>query len=238
MLGARPFAASTQSLFDAYLTPKEEDEAPESVLYLAISSDKGLCGGLNSRVVKEIKLGAIEAENAGKPPAEIMICGSKVRDQLMRTHSDQLSVTMDEAYTKPVTFALASFVTEQMLTKTVDQYTIVSNRFKSVIAQDVEKMSLKSPAALGESGVMDEFEFEGEKEDILANLYQFHLAVQIYSALLENVTSELASKMTAMDSATTNATEMVSKLTIIYNRRRQAKVTTELTEIVAGAESV
>ena len=86
--------------------------------------------------------------------------------------------------------------------------------------------------------MLDEYEFEGEKENILANFYQFHLAVQLYSSILENVTSEQASKMTAMDSATTNAQEMISKLTIIYNRRRQAKVTTELTEIVAGAESV
>ena len=81
-------------------------------------------------------------------------------------------------------------------------------------------------------------QFEGEKEDILANLYQFNLATQLYGAMLENVTSEQASKMTAMDSATTNANDMISKLTIRYNRQRQAKVTTELTEIVAGAESV
>jgi len=120
----------------------------------------------------------------------------------------------------------------------VDSYTLLYNKFKSVIAFDVTPMTLKGPSSLGESGVMDEFEFEGEKEDVLANLYQFNLATQIYSAMLENVTSEQASKMTAMDSATTNANDMIQKLTIVYNRRRQAKVTTELTEIVAGAESV
>ena len=91
---------------------------------------------------------------------------------------------------------------------------------------------------LGGSGVLDEYEFEGEKENILANMYQFHLAVQIYSGLLENVTSEQASRMTAMDSATNNALEAGNKLTVLYNRLRQAKITTELTEIVAGAESV
>jgi len=73
---------------------------------------------------------------------------------------------------------------------------------------------------------------------VLANLYQFNLATQLYGCLLENVTSEQASRMTAMDSATTNANDLISKLTIIYNRQRQAKITTELTEIVAGAESV
>lgn len=234
MLAARPFAQSTASLMDQYLTPVEEDEAPESSLLLAVSSDKGLCGGINARVAKEVKLSCDGAEKA----PEVMIIGSKVRDALQRTHSSFLTTTLDEAYNNGVTFSLASFVTEQMLAKPADQYTLIFNKFKSVIAFDVEPKAIKGPSVLGESGVFDEYEFEGEKESVLADLYQFHLATQIYSALLENVTSEMASKMTAMDSATTNATDMISRLTIVYNRRRQAKVTTELTEIVAGAESV
>ena len=91
---------------------------------------------------------------------------------------------------------------------------------------------------LGASGTFDDFEFEGDQEVVLADLYQFNLACTIYSALLENVTSEQASRMTAMDSATNNAVEAGNKLTVLYNRLRQAKITTELTEIVAGAESV
>ena len=98
--------------------------------------------------------------------------------------------------------------------------------------------TLKGPDALGASGTFDDFEFEGDQEVVLADLYQFNLACTIYSALLENVTSEQASRMTAMDSATNNAVEAGNKLTVLYNRLRQAKITTELTEIVAGAESV
>jgi len=235
MLAARPFADSTRSLMDAVLSPKEEDETPESMLLLAISSDKGLCGGINSRVVKETK--NIIAEKEASNP-QLLIVGGKARDGLARTHSKYIDTSIDEVYNTGVTFSTASFLAEQMLAKPVDQYTILFNKFKSVIAFDVEPQIINGPAVLGESGVFDEYEFEGEKEEVLANLYQFHLAVQIYSNLLENVTSEQASKMTAMDSATTNANEMITKLTIIYNRRRQAKVTTELTEIVAGAESV
>jgi len=234
MLAARPFASSIGGLMEPVLAPKEDEEAPESTLLLAITSDKGLCGGINSRVVKEVK----NIIGDGESPPTVMIVGGKGRDGLARTHSVYFDKTIDETYTGPVTFSLASFIAEQMLAHEVDQYTMLYNKFKSVIAFDVVPMTFKSPAALGESGVMDEFEFEGEKEDVLANLYQFNLATQIYSALLENVTSEQASKMTAMDSATTNANDLVSKLTIVYNRRRQAKVTTELTEIVAGAESV
>jgi len=236
MLAARPFATGIGDVMSPVLTAKEDDEAPESSLILAISSDKGLCGGINSRVVKEIKL-----TMGDTPPEEapgLMIVGSKARDGLQRTHAKYINMSFDETYTGPVTFSLASFLAEQMLSKPVDSYTLVYNKFLSVIAFDVTPLTLKGPSALGESGVMDEFEFEGEKEDVLANLYQFNLATQIYSCLLENVTSEQASKMTAMDSATTNANDLISKLTIVYNRRRQAKVTTELTEIVAGAESV
>jgi F-type H+-transporting ATPase subunit gamma len=234
MLQARPFTASIRMLMDPILLPKEDDEPPESSLLLAVSSDKGLCGGINSRVVKEVKR-MVEEEG---PKPDVLIVGGKARDGLARTHSSYFSTTIDETYTMPVTFSMASFIAEQMLTKPVDAYTILYNKFISVVAFDVAPLTLKGPSVLGETGSLDEFEFEGEREDVLANLYQFNLASQIYGAMLENVTSEQASKMTAMDSATTNANDMISKLTIIYNRRRQAKVTTELTEIVAGAESV
>lgn len=236
MKAAKPFASSINSLMDSILKPKEDDPVPESVALLGISSDKGLCGGINSRVVKQIKL-TYDEPGPGPAPT-LMLLGSKARDGLVRTHGDKISTSMDEAYNLPTTFSLASFVAEQMLASPADQYTILYNKFNSVISFDVTPMTIKGPECLGESGVFDEYEFEGEKESVLADLYQFHLATQIYSALLENVTSEMASKMTAMDSATSNATDMISKLTIVYNRRRQAKVTTELTEIVAGAESV
>lgn len=239
LLAAKSFTSSFSPLFDPVLTPDPEAadyEPPESTLALALSSDKGLCGGINSRVVKAMKITCDSAEASGKAAPKIMIVGGKVRDGLQRTHASHIATSIDEAYAKPVNFTLAAFVTEMLASP--GDYTITANTFKSVITQDVETKAIKGPEALAASGVMDDYEFEGEKEDILANLYQFHLATQVYSALLNNSTSELASKMTAMDSATTNAEEMIGKLTIIYNRKRQAKVTTELTEIVAGAESV
>jgi ATP synthase F1 gamma subunit len=118
------------------------------------------------------------------------------------------------------------------------RYTILYNKFFSVIKFEVQPKTIKGPEVLGASGVFDDFEFEGDQEVVLADLYQFNLACTVYSAMLENVTSEQASRMTAMDSATNNAQEAGSKLQILYNRLRQAKITTELTEIVAGAESV
>jgi len=170
------------------------------------------------------------------PDAEII--GGKGVSGLQRTHAEHINLSIDETYTGPITFSLASFLAEQMLTTPADSYTILYNQFKSVIAFEVTPITFKGPEALGESGVMDEFEFEGEKENILADMYQFNLACTLYGCLLENVTCEQASKMTAMENASNNANEMIDKLRLTYNRQRQAVITTELTEIVAGAESV
>lgn len=235
MLLSRPFAASVNNLMSPTLTPTEEDTAPETTLLMGISSDKGLCGGINSRVVKEMKL---NLDAAGDNQPKVMIIGNKAVSGLVRTHAGSINTTIDEAYNIPVSFSCASFITEQMLAEPVDQYTILYNKFYSVIKFEVAPLSVKGPAILGGSGVMDQFEFEGDKEVVLADLYQFNLACTVYGCLLENSTSEQASRMTAMDSATTNANEAAGKLTIQYNRLRQAKITTELTEIVAGAESV
>mmetsp|Transcript_19924 Transcript_19924/g.59060 ORF Transcript_19924/g.59060 Transcript_19924/m.59060 type:complete len:277 (+) Transcript_19924:71-901(+) len=238
MAKARPFAASVQSLMMPHIGVKEEDETPSTVLALAISSDKGLCGGVNSKMAKEVKLGMEAYVGKGVESPEVLMLGSKGRDAMARTHSKFFKTTYDEAYGGKVTFSLASFLAEQMLASSADSYVIYYNKFKSVINFDVTALAFKGPEVLGGSGVMDEYEFEGEKEEILADLYQFNLAVSIYSCILENVTSEQASRMTAMDSASTNASEMIEKLQVQYNRLRQAKITTELTEIVAGAESV
>eukprot|EP00320_Phaeocystis_rex_P003820 CAMPEP_0119056660 /NCGR_PEP_ID=MMETSP1178-20130426/1273_1 /TAXON_ID=33656 /ORGANISM="unid sp, Strain CCMP2000" /LENGTH=276 /DNA_ID=CAMNT_0007037409 /DNA_START=29 /DNA_END=859 /DNA_ORIENTATION=- len=238
MLQARPFASSINGLMDAKLTPGEDDPPSEKPLLLAISSDKGLCGGINTRVSKEVKLAIDAAVKAGQPTPKVMTIGSKSVSGLVRTHGNHLATSIDETYQMPVTFTLASFIAEQMVASEATQYTILYNKFFSVINFDVTPKTLKGPDALGASGTFDEFEFEGDQEVVLADLYQFNLACTVYAAMLENVTSEQASRMTAMDAATNNAMEAGSKLTVLYNRLRQAKITTELTEIVAGAESV
>ena len=130
MLAARPFAAGVGGLMDTVLAPKEDDEAPDSSLLLAISSDKGLCGGINSRVVKEVK--AIIGDGEGAP--KLLIVGGKARDGLARTHGKKIDTSIDETYTIPITFSLASFLTEQVLAKPADEYTILYNKFNSVIS--------------------------------------------------------------------------------------------------------
>jgi F-type H+-transporting ATPase subunit gamma len=233
MEAARPFGASTSVLADV-LTPGEEDEAPESKLIVPITSDRGLCGGVNSYIIKDVK--KFHAENPEN--ASTLIIGSKGVPGLGRTHAELISTSIDETYTQPVSFSLASFLAEQILASPQQEYTILYNKFRSVINFEPTPIVIKGPEALGASGVLDEFEFEGEKEEVLADMYQFNLATTIYACLLENITCEQASRMTAMDNASNNAGEVISKLTLQYNRQRQAVITTELTEIVAGAESV
>uniref|UniRef100_A0A7S3EZF3 ATP synthase subunit gamma n=1 Tax=Haptolina ericina TaxID=156174 RepID=A0A7S3EZF3_9EUKA len=233
----RPFAASISSIMGPVLTPDDEYKA-ETPMLQAISTDKGLCGGINSRIVKEVKVTLDAAEAAGSPIPTLNVLGSKGVSGLQRTHGSYIAQSIDETYAGPITFSLASFLAEQMLTTPADKYSILYNKFTSVVAFDVTEISIKGPEALGESGVLDEYEFEGEKESILANMYQFNMACTLYGCLLENVTCEQASKMTAMENASNNATEMIDKLRLKYNRQRQAVITTELTEIVAGAESV
>ena len=272
MEAARPFGASTSVLADV-LTPGEEDEAPESKLIVPITSDRGLCGGVNSFIIKDVK--KFHAENPEN--ASTLIIGSKGVPGLGRTHGELISTSIDETYQQPVSFSLASFLAEQILASPQQEYTILYNKFRSVINFEPTPIVIKGPEALGASGVLDEFEFEGEKEEVrdraapprpapparpppaarspsilrpprsppspstfqvLADMYQFNLATTIYACLLENITCEQASRMTAMDNASNNAGEVISKLTLQYNRQRQAVITTELTEIVAGAESV
>jgi F-type H+-transporting ATPase subunit gamma len=233
MKAGRPFVAAVQEIMMPKLAPGPDDAAPETGLIVAISSDKGLCGGINSKVTKSLRL----KYDAGCTE-EVIIVGGKVRDGFQRLYPKKIQMSMDEVYQQPVTFSLASFVAEQMLATPADMYTITYNKFKSVINFEVDDLKLKGPECLGESGVFDEFEFEGEKEEILADMYQYNLASSLYGCMLENVTSEQASRMTAMDNASNNAKDMISKLAILYNRLRQTAITTELTEIVAGAESV
>jgi len=236
MKAARPFASSMQGFLSEHIQPVEDDAKPKSVTFLAISSDKGLCGGINSKAVKQVKLEL--AALGDDVSTEVLLVGSKARDGLMRSHAKRISISYDETYRGAVTFSLASYLAEEMLAKPAENFTILYNKFKSVINFDITALTYKSPEVLEGSGVMDEYEFEGQKEQVLADMYQFNLACSLYGCILENCTSEQASRMTAMDSASTNATEMIARLQLQYNRLRQAKITTELTEIVAGAESV
>ena len=218
-------------------------------LLIVATSDRGLCGGFNSSIVRRVRRQIAELSGAGTP-VKLLCLGRKGRDQLRREFDDLILATIDEIDKGGIGFDKAEAITTRLLAwfeeGAFDTCTVVYNRYKSVISQEVTAQRLipfgaaedddgESPADEGPGAV---HEYEPDEAEILADLLPRNLAVQIYRALLESSASEQAARMTAMDNASRNAGEMIDKLTLFYNRSRQAVITKELIEIVSGAEAL
>lgn len=218
-------------------------------LLIVVTSDRGLCGGFNAFVARMARQKIRELENAGKT-VKIICAGRKGRDLLRREFGDSIVKTFEGMGGKNrLSFAEADAVTQcalDMLARgEFDVCTVVYNRFKSVIAQVPSTMQLipfEKPADLRavEAGSTPKalYEFEPTEEALLETLLPRNLAVQIFRTLLDSAAGEQAARMTAMDNATRNAGDMLNKLTLRYNRARQAYITKELIEIISGAEAV
>lgn len=224
--------------------------APKSVT-VAITSDRGLCGGLNSNISKYTRaLLAINQSAGGEGSAvseqTVVSVGDKGRSQLTRTHDKIFTLSIADTYKIRVTFAQASLIAEELLKSNPDVVRIVYNKFKSAISFKPtlatvlmpEYMDKQSTDATGNKLDMYEMEVAAERSDALQDLAEFQLASTLYNAMLENNVSEHASRMSAMENSTKSAGEMLGKLTLSYNRKRQASITTELIEIIAGASAL
>jgi len=217
-------------------------------LLVVATSDRGLAGGFNASILREARRRFREIDNAGKT-VRILTIGRKGRDSLRRDYGRLIHDSLTDIGRRRVSFEEASDVAARVLTLfeagEFDVCTIVFNRFRSAITQIVTVQQLipfAAPAGLTEEPASDMgraiYEFEPSEEEILAELLPKNLAVQIYTALLENAASEQGARMTAMDNATRNAGEMIDRLTMNYNRTRQAVITKELIEIISGAEAL
>ncbi len=216
-------------------------------LLVVVSSDRGLCGAFNGSIVREAKRQIARLQSEGKT-VKLLTVGRKARDQLRREYASLIVQSYEDVGRRRLSFADADMVTQKVLVMfegvEFDVCSIIFNKFKSAISQIVTVQQL-IPFALPETGAAasaDEvkavYEFEPDEEQILAELLPRNLSVQIYRALLESAASEQGARMTAMDNATRNAGEMINKLTITYNRTRQAYITKELIEIISGAEAL
>jgi F-type H+-transporting ATPase subunit gamma len=215
-------------------------------LIVVASSDRGLAGGFNASILRETRRRLRELEAAGQR-IMILTIGRKGRDGLRRDYGRLIHESLTEIGRRRLSFDEARDIAERILVLfragAFDTCTIIYNRFRSAITQIVTVQQLipfSSPdeaenASSAASGV---YEFEPSEEEILGELLPQNLAVQIYTALLENAASEQGARMTAMDNATRNAGEMIGRLTMNYNRTRQAAITKELIEIISGAESL
>jgi F-type H+-transporting ATPase subunit gamma len=212
-------------------------------LLVAITADRGLAGAFNSQIGRAIrtKVAALEAE--GKT-VKILAIGRKGNDYFRREMADKILGTKNFVGKKTLEFtdaeAISRMIIEAFRDEKFDVATLVFNRFVSVMTQTVNETPLipAAPPKANDNEPDQDYEIEPDDGTLLDRLLPRNLAVQIYAALLENNAGFFASQMTAMDNATRNAGEMIKKLSLNYNRARQANITRELIEIISGAEAL
>ena len=212
-------------------------------LCVVMTSDRGLCGGFNSNIIKKAKSYFSRLSSEGKE-LKIITVGSKGNDQLKRIFGDKIIENISFKNSKNANFfdaeKVSKIIIEKFQKEEFDICTIFFNQFKNVITQIPQAQQiipLKTDIDDKEKSE-DNYEFEPDEDEILTNLLPKNISTQIFKAMLENSASEQGARMSAMDNATRNAGEMVDKLTIEYNRSRQAAITKELIEIISGAESL
>jgi len=236
---SRPLYAATKPFFTL---PDEqyEGEGIKSVLVVPIGGDRGLCGSANSSIIKKTR--ALIDEQVGKQKdVSLVVVGDKPRISLRRLFVQRYAATVTMLGAKKVpSFDECVVVARLLVDQKFDKLTIVFNRFINTITFETGFRNILSSdkfAALAGDAVAL-YEFEGQKEDVMQNFYEYYLAVTVYNSALETATAEMSQRMTAMDNATRNAGDVIQNLTISYNRARQAAITTELIEIISGANAI
>jgi len=247
---ARPFAERMTAVMSALSAGEGTGEgAPKLLagngkdqvhLLVVMTSERGLCGGFNSSIVKLARVRAAELVAAGKT-VKILTVGKKGREQLKRDWGQAFTSHVDLSEVKRLGYANAQAIAREVMAAfesgEADVVTIFYNRFQSVIAQ-IPTMQQVIPAKFEGNGATALYDYEPSEEAILADLLPRGVATQIFTALLENGASEQGARMSAMDNATRNAGDMINRLTIQFNRSRQAAITKELIEIISGAEAL
>ena len=253
---ARPYSEKLNSIISNLKNSVTDmDSAPKLLvgnqkneihLCVVLSSDRGLCGGFNTNICRKAKVYFEKILNE-KKTLKIIVVGGKANDQLKRKYNQYIIDRITLKDEKVVSFGKAQEITDKILNLFIrsefDICTLFYNQFKSVISQIPQAQQLVPVSIEQKSNEQSlvnnsEYEYEPDENDILENLLPKNIATQIYAAFLENQASEQGSRMTAMDNATRNAGDLISKLTINYNRTRQAVITKELIEIISGAESL
>ena len=218
--------------------------ADQTHLLLVLSAERGLCGGFNSSIARLARAKADALTRDGKT-VKILTVGKKGREQLKRGYEAAFIDHVDFSDVKRIAYVNAQSVAHEVLMRfeagEFDVCHMFYSRFQTVMTQIPTTLQLipaETPAGADATGSGPTYEYEPDEEEILADLLPRNIAVQVFRGLLENGASEQGARMSAMDSATRNAGEMIDKLTIQYNRSRQAAITKELIEIISGAEAL
>ncbi len=235
----------SSGLSDKENAPKLLTGTGEDKVHLCVvmTADRGLCGGFNSNIIKKAKSYFKKLSDNAKT-LKIITVGSKGYDQLKRVYKDNIIENISFKESKNANYfdanKVGKIIIEKFENKEFDVCTLFYNQSKNVITQiPQEQQIIPLKMTEDEKNKSEEsYEFEPDEDEILGNLLPKNISTQIFKAMLENSASEQGSRMSAMDNATRNAGEMVDKLTIEYNRSRQAAITKELIEIISGAESL
>jgi F-type H+-transporting ATPase subunit gamma len=248
---ARPYAERMAAVVGSLAGKVAGDSAPKLLrgsgadqrhLLVVVNTDKGLCGGLNSNIVKAA-LAKARALTAEGKSVEFYLVGKKGRAPIRRAYPGEVKAQFDTSEVRNPGYEEAGQIAAELVAMYDDGKFDVAHlfyaRFKSALAQEPTEQQIvpvPAPAHADASGAA--VEYEPDEEEILAALLPRYLQTQIFGALLEIAASEQGASMTAMDNATRNAGDLINRLTIQYNRSRQAAITTELIEIIAGAEAL
>lgn len=228
---ARPYGVGAQQFYEKAEVAAKEEEPKK--LYIAITSDRGLCGAVHTGVARHIR-----GDLAADPNIKVVCVGDKSRAILQRLYGKNIEMVCNEVGRLPPTFLDAAKLTNAILNLGYE-YTdgkIIYNKFKSVVSYAVADMpifSLKSVESAEKLPVYDSLD-----SDVIQNYLEFSMASLLFFAMKEGACSEQSSRMTAMDNASKNAGEMIDKLTLTFNRTRQAVITRELIEIISGASAL
>ncbi|MCH2553724.1 MAG: F0F1 ATP synthase subunit gamma [SAR116 cluster bacterium] len=249
----RPYADRMQQIVNSLASKADPISAPQLLvgngkdhthLLVVVSADRGLCGGFNGAITRQTRTEVARLRGEGKT-VKLLMVGRKSADARRRVLGDSYIDSLEGIQGTAVEYADAASIGETVRNGfeagEFDVCTVIFNKFKSAISQEVTLKRL-IPAEVGEDTQDDDagvsYEYEPDEEELLAAVLPRNISTQVYSALLESSAAELAARMTAMDNATRNAGDLIERLTLVYNRTRQATITKELIEIISGAEAV
>ena len=251
----RPYSTRMRQVIGNLASKADAASAPQLLvgngkdqthLLVVMSADRGLCGGFNGTVTRQTRaeVARLRAENK---TVKLLMVGRKSADALRREFGDLYLDQYEGLQGTSVSYSDAAKIADTIRTGFeaggFDVCTLIFNKFKNAITQEITLTQL-IPAEADNSDVADgdaatvSYEYEPEEDELLASLLPRNLSTQMYGALLESSAAELAARMTAMDNATRNAGELIDRLTLVYNRTRQANITSELIEIISGAEAI
>ena len=223
---------------------EKKTKKTRNILLIVCSADRGLCGGFNGSIIKFSKKLSEKIINDGGQVSYIFV-GKKAYQSLQRFCGESILDFFSDIANPSIKFELASSIRDKILklflNDSMDECYLIYTEFKSAISQTVQSLKLLPLNALetnNDNSSNKSYDFEPSEEEILNEIIPKNIAIQIHTALLENLASEQGSRMTAMDNATRNANDMIDNLTLFYNRSRQALITKELIEIISGAEAV